>query len=165
MEHGCRVRVFLTHGMCNYGSHCGRSVAQSLCQVLYSHTFWIWCQLNLSCVPYDDQINGLTEAFSINTANWPYSKVLKTISFLLRILTNMSQDRPGQLHYPSNTYCLFVKRLFNNTSAVFTTTLFQLVTRSSLRQDACVTRDKNMKKEIYCRNQKPYLLLDSLSLP
>lgn len=109
MEQGCRVWVFLTRGMCNYVSHCGCSIAQSLCQVLFSHTFWIWRQLNLSCVPYDDQINGLTEAFSINTANWPYSKVLKTISFLLKILTNMSQGRLGQLHYPPNTDCLFCK--------------------------------------------------------
>lgn len=109
MEPGCRVWVFLIHGMCNYVSHCRRSTAQSLCQVRYSHTFWIWRQLNLSCVPYDDQINGLTEAFSINTANWPYLKVLKTVSFLFKILTNMSQDRPGQLHYPPNTYCLFCK--------------------------------------------------------
>ena len=51
--------------------------AHSLCQVSYSHTFWIRHQLNLSCVLYDDQINGLTAAFSINTANWPCSKVLK----------------------------------------------------------------------------------------
>lgn len=55
--------------------------AQSLCQVSYSHTFWIRHQLNLSCVLYDDQINGLTAAFSINTANWPYSKVLKNHFF------------------------------------------------------------------------------------
>lgn len=57
--------------------------------------FWIWHQLNLSRVPYDDQINGLTVAFPINTANWPYSKVLNTISFLFKILTNMSQVRNG----------------------------------------------------------------------
>lgn len=64
MEHSYIVWIFLIHGMCNYVSHCRRSIAQSLCQVHYSHTFWIWRQLNLSCVPYDDQINGLTGFFN-----------------------------------------------------------------------------------------------------
>lgn len=90
-------------------SQCRRSDAQSLCQVSYSHTFGIRHQLNLSCVSYDDQINGLTVAFSINTANWPYSKDLKTISFLFKILTNMSQVRLGTTSLSSQHLMPFCK--------------------------------------------------------
>lgn len=73
--------VPLAHNGRNYAFHCRRANAQSLCQVSCSHTFWIWHPLNLSCVLYDDQINGLTAAFSINTAHWPYLKVLKNHFF------------------------------------------------------------------------------------
>lgn len=50
----------------------------------YSHAFWIRHQFNLRRAPYDDQINGLTAAFSINTADWPHSKVFKNHFFFVQ---------------------------------------------------------------------------------
>lgn len=111
---------------------------------------------NLSCVLYDDQINGLTAAFSINTANWPYSKVLKNHFFSVQNSDKHVSSKTGDnFIYLQTLTAFFVKRAVCAASALFSQhKLFQLVTRSSLRQDTCVIRDKNMKKEIYCRNQK-----------
>lgn len=60
--------------VCNFGfTHAN---AQPLPSQLFLH-LGMQHQLNLSCVSYDDRMNGMTAAFFINPAKWPHSKGLQ----------------------------------------------------------------------------------------
>lgn len=93
--------------------------AQPLCQVSYSHIFGMWHQLNLSCASHDDQMNGVTAAFSINPAKWPYSKGLKYF-FSVQNSDKHVSSKNGDSFIILPTLNAFLRsRLLNNTSALF----------------------------------------------